>query len=144
MSHAKQNILQAQQEIQQHPRAILQVDNNRGNINLVVEFLSRRSDFNVLTACNGNDALKIALQHQPSVILMDINTPRLNGFEALAILRANPETIHIPVIALSSDAYPNDIRAGLEAGFYRYLTKPFVLTELMDSIDAALLYRVGV
>jgi CheY-like chemotaxis protein len=142
MSHVKQDFLSSQEKIQQHQRTILQVDDDAANLLLVVELLSRHSDLKVLTASNGHDALNMAYQHQPCVILMDINMHSLNGFEALAILRANPETVHIPVIALSSDAYPSQIKAGLEAGFYRYLTKPFILAELMDAIEAALLYRV--
>ena len=142
MSQVKQDFLQAQEKIQRHQRTILQVDDDSANMLLVVELLSRHSDLKVLTASNGHDALKIAFEHQPCVILMDINMHSLNGFEALAILRANPETMHIPVIALSSDAYPSQIKAGLEAGFYRYLTKPFIFAELMDAIETALLNRV--
>ena len=55
---------------------------------------------------------------------MDINLPGISGIEAMKALRADPATAHIPVIALSANAMPRDIEKGLEAGFFRYLTKP--------------------
>ena len=69
---------------------------------------------------------------------MDINLPGISGIEALAILRADPTTAHIPVVALSANAMPRDIEKGLEAGFFRYLTKPIKVNEFMDALDVAL------
>ena len=69
---------------------------------------------------------------------MDINLPGISGFEALKILRADPLTAHIPVIAISANAMPRDIKKGLEAGFFRYLTKPIKVDEFMDALDVAL------
>jgi CheY-like chemotaxis protein len=72
------------------------------------------------------------------VILMDINLPGLSGLEALKILREDPVTAHIPIVALSANAMPRDIRKGLEAGFFRYLTKPIKVDEFMDTLRVAL------
>jgi CheY-like chemotaxis protein len=69
---------------------------------------------------------------------MDIGLPDISGFEALKILQGNPATAHIPVIAVSSDSYPNQIDKGLKAGFFRYLTKPYRLDDLMKAIDDSL------
>ena len=69
---------------------------------------------------------------------MDINLPGINGFEALKILHSNPATAHIPVIALSANAMPRDIEKGLEAGFFRYLTKPIKIMEFMDMLHVTL------
>ena len=69
---------------------------------------------------------------------MDINLPGISGIEALQILRDDPATAHIPVIALSANAMPRDIEKGLEAGFFRYLTKPIKVNEFMDALDVAL------
>ena len=69
---------------------------------------------------------------------MDINLPDINGFEALKILRADPSTAHIPILALSANAVPYDIAKGLEAGFFDYLTKPIKVSRFMDALDAAL------
>ena len=69
---------------------------------------------------------------------MDINLPGISGIEALKILREDPATAHIPVVALSANAMPRDIEKGLEAGFFRYLTKPIKVNEFMDALDVAL------
>jgi len=69
---------------------------------------------------------------------MDINLPGISGIQALKILRADPATAHIPVVALSANAIPRDIERGLGAGFFRYLTKPIMVNEFMDTLDVAL------
>ena len=62
----------------------------------------------------------------------------MSGIEALQILRSDPLTAHIPIIALSANAMPHDIANGLEAGFFNYITKPMRVNEFMDALDAAL------
>jgi CheY-like chemotaxis protein len=79
-----------------------------------------------------------ARTHLPGVILMDINLPGISGIEAMKMLRADPLTSHIPVIAVSANAMAHDIEEALEAGFFQYLTKPIQLKELMNALDAAL------
>jgi CheY-like chemotaxis protein len=74
------------------------------------------------------------------VILMDINLPGMSGYGALKHLREDPLTSHIPVLALSANAVPRDIEKGLEAGFFRYLTKPIRVHEFMHALDVALLH----
>jgi CheY-like chemotaxis protein len=69
---------------------------------------------------------------------MDINLPGISGFEALQVLHESVITTHIPVIALSANAMPRDIEKGLEAGFFRYLTKPIKVAEFMRTLDEAL------
>ena len=95
-----------------------------GQPELVEELIARRPDLRLLSAADGNLGIEIARAYQPDVILMDINLPGISGIEAMQILRADPATAHIPVIALSANAMPRDIEKGLEAGFFRYLTKP--------------------
>ena len=69
---------------------------------------------------------------------MDINLPGINGTQALAVLREDPQTAHIPVLAISANAMARDVRNGLKAGFFRYLTKPIKVNEFMEALDAAL------
>jgi CheY-like chemotaxis protein len=69
---------------------------------------------------------------------MDINLPGLSGIEAMKILRADPVTAHIPIIALSANAVPRDVQKALEAGFFNYITKPLVVGQFMEALDAAL------
>jgi CheY-like chemotaxis protein len=64
--------------------------------------------------------------------------PGISGIEAMKVLRAEPSTARIPIIALSANAVPNDIQKGLEAGFFDYLTKPIKIGEFMDAMEAAL------
>jgi len=63
---------------------------------------------------------------------------RISGIEAMKILREDPATTHIPVIALSANAMPRDIEKGMEAGFFRYLTKPIKVNEFLNALDEAL------
>jgi CheY-like chemotaxis protein len=69
---------------------------------------------------------------------MDINLPGISGLKALTLLVNDPATRHIPVIALSANAMKRDIEKGLEAGFFKYLTKPIRVSEFMQTMDDAL------
>ena len=91
-----------------------------------------------LSAADGNVGVEYARAYQPDVILMDINLPGISGIEALKILRADPSTSRIPIIALSANAVPRDIGKGLEAGFFNYLTKPIKVGPFMEALDVAL------
>ena len=117
---------------------VLCVEDNLANLTLIEKLISRRSDIRLLTARDGRSGINIALTSQPDVVLMDINLPGINGIQAQQILTNNPATAHIPVIALSANAMPRDIDKGLQAGFYRYLTKPIRINELMNALDEAL------
>jgi CheY-like chemotaxis protein len=119
---------------------LLYVEDNPANLKLVEQIIARHPDMRLLTAVNGNLGIGIARDNQPEVILMDINLPGINGFEALKLLRSDPATAHIPVIAISANAMPRDIKKGLEAGFFLYLTKPIKVNEFMDALDTALEY----
>jgi CheY-like chemotaxis protein len=119
---------------------VLCVEDNLANMALVKQLIERRSDLILLTAITADTSIQMAQEYCPAVIIMDINLPDINGFIALEILRANPTSTHIPVIALSSDAYPNQIEKGIKAGFFRYITKPFHIDEFMDALDAAIHY----
>src|SRR6185369_9483205 len=98
----------------------------------------------LVTAVNGPLGIELARSAQPDVILMDINLPGMSGTEAMQILRADPATAHIPVVALSANAIPHDIERGLQAGFFRYLTKPIKVKEFMDTLDMTLKYAGAV
>ena len=91
-----------------------------------------------MSAADGNLGIEFARAYQPAVILMDINLPGISGLEAMTILRADPSTAHIPIIALSANAVPGDIEKSLEAGFFNYLTKPIKVDVFMAALDTAL------
>jgi PAS domain S-box-containing protein len=118
--------------------SLLYVEDNPANLRLVEQLIARRGDLRLLTAVNGPLGIELARSAQPAVILMDINLPGMSGTEAMQILHRDPATAHIPVVALSANAIPSDIERGLEAGFFRYLTKPIVVNEFMAVLDVAL------
>jgi PAS domain S-box-containing protein len=119
-------------------RTLLYVEDNPANMELVEQLIARCPDVRMMTAVTGTLGIELARTAQPTVILMDINLPGISGIRALKILSEDPLTAHIPVVALSANAMPRDIANGLEAGFFRYLTKPIKVKDFMDTLNAAL------
>ena len=117
---------------------LLYVEDNPANLKLVKEIVLFRPELRLLTAPDAHLGIDMAKAHQPQLILMDINLPGMNGVDALLALRRDPRTSHIPVLALTANAMPRDIEKGLEAGFYRYLTKPINIDEFNEAIDHTL------
>jgi CheY-like chemotaxis protein len=114
------------------------VEDNPANLELVEQLVARRADLRMMSATDGKQGVDIARSFLPEVILMDINLPGLSGIEAMQILRADPSTSHIPIIALSANAVPRDVEKGIEAGFFSYLTKPIKVDRFMDALNVAL------
>jgi CheY-like chemotaxis protein/two-component sensor histidine kinase len=129
---------QSVEPIGSNKRTLLYVEDNPANLALVEQLIGRRADLKLLTAVDGHLGIQLARAFRPDVILMDINLPGISGFGVLKILSVDPATSHIPVIALSANAVPRDIEKGIEAGFFRYLTKPIKVAEFMDALDVAL------
>jgi len=119
-------------------RTVLYVEDNPANLKLVEQLIARRPDLRLLSACDATAGIQLAREHLPDVILMDINLPGISGIRALRILHEDPRTQRIPVVAISANAMPHDIRRGLDAGFFRYLTKPIKVTAFMETLDVAL------
>jgi signal transduction histidine kinase/CheY-like chemotaxis protein len=133
-------VAEAQVHADGESRTLLYVEDNPANLMLVEDLIARRPDIRLLSARDGHRGVEIARASRPDVILMDINLPGISGIKALKILADDPATAHIPVIALSANAIPRDIEKGLEAGFFRYLTKPIKVNEFMDTLDVALAF----
>ncbi len=119
-------------------RTLLYVEDNQANIELVAQLVARRADLQLLRAADGMRGITMARALLPDIILMDINLPGISGLQALKLLREDTTTRHIPVLALSANAMPRDIERGLEAGFFRYLTKPIKIAEFMLALDQGL------
>ncbi|MES2483885.1 MAG: ATP-binding protein [Pseudomonadota bacterium] len=119
-------------------RRVLYVEDNPANLELVAQLIARRGDLQLLSATDGQLGVEYARACLPDVILMDIHLPGLSGTEAMKVLRADPATCHIPIIALSANAVPRDIAQALEAGFHTYLTKPIMVKQFMEALDVAL------
>jgi len=117
---------------------LLYVEDNPANMKLVEQIIARHPDIRLLTAGDGQSGIATARASLPDVILMDINLPDISGFAALKMLREDPATAPIPVVAISANAMPRDIKKGLDAGFFRYITKPIKVDEFMEALDVAL------
>ena len=121
-------------------RTLLYVEDNPANMKLVEKLIAQRPDLRLLGAVNGTLGVEIARASLPEMILMDINLPGISGLDAMKILQEDPATRHIPIVALSANAMPRDIVRGLEAGFFRYLTKPIRVNEFMETVNEALAF----
>jgi CheY-like chemotaxis protein len=120
-------------------RTLLYVEDNPANLMLVEDLIARRQDVRLLSARDGLAGVAMVRAELPDVVLMDINLPGISGIKALQLLQADPRTAHIPVLALSANAMPRDIKRGLDAGFFKYLTKPIKVDEFMVALDEAML-----
>jgi PAS domain S-box-containing protein len=120
------------------PHTLLYVEDNPANLALMQGIMANRPDIRLLTAMDADGGIAIARGQLPDAIVMDINLPGISGTDAMRILARDPATAHIPVVALSANATAGDIERGLQAGFFRYLTKPIRIEDLMDTLAAAL------
>lgn len=117
---------------------LLYVEDNPANLKLVEEIVHFRGDLDMISAPDGHLGVQLARAHLPDLILMDIHLPGMSGSDAQMILKNDPMTRHIPVIALTANAMPREVEKGLAAGFFRYITKPIDIAELANAIDSAL------
>jgi len=120
-------------------RCVLYIEDNPANIRLMENILKPMRGIRLATARSAEEGLEFARRGAPHMILMDINLPGMNGFKALEVLRGDPQTRAMPVIAVSADAMPHDVHRGLRAGFDDYITKPFEIAQLRELITRMLL-----
>jgi len=116
---------------------ILIVEDNEKNMKLVRDILQHQGH-TTLEAVTGEEGIRLAVEQKPDLVLMDIQLPGINGIEALRILRANPETAAIPVIAVTASVMQHDRKQIMEAGFDAYVGKPINLKEFLDAVRKAL------
>jgi PAS domain S-box-containing protein len=119
-------------------RLLLYVEDNPANLKLIQQILARYPQLKLLIAVNGTLGIELARAQKPEVILLDINLPDMSGIDVLGVLREDPNTADIPVIAISANAMPHDIERGLQAGFFRYLTKPIRVDVFLETLHAVL------
>jgi two-component system cell cycle response regulator DivK len=115
---------------------ILIVEDNERNLKLVRDVLQVKG-YETLEAVTGEDGVRLAVEHKPDLVLMDIQLPGMNGIEALGVLRANPITAKIPVIAVTASVMQQDRKMITEAGFDAYVGKPINLKEFLDAVRKA-------
>jgi two-component system cell cycle response regulator DivK len=112
---------------------VLIVEDNEKNMKLARDVLQAKG-YKTLEAVSGEDGVKLAKQHVPDLVLMDIQLPGINGIEAFKQLRADAKTAKIPVVALTASVTPTDRSAISAAGFDAFVSKPINLKEFIDTV----------
>jgi two-component system, cell cycle response regulator DivK len=102
----------------------------------VMRIYLERSGLVVITAKNGKEGVDTAITAKPDFILMNCRMPEMDGWQATRILRANPETTNIPILAATAMFEPSDIQRCIDAGCSDYIVKPFTFVELERKIKA--------
>ncbi|HXE97104.1 MAG TPA: ATP-binding protein [Dongiaceae bacterium] len=119
-------------------REVLYIEDNPANMRLVKKIISGLGGVRLLMAESAEAGLALLKTGRPHLILMDINLPGMDGFEALGRLRGNPETREIPVVAVTASAMPDQVKRIQKAGFDDCLTKPINLQRFVAVVDALL------
>src|ERR1700689_1893510 len=114
---------------------ILYIEDNLYNVQLVERLLLQRPNIQLLTSVQGSPGIGIAQTRHPDLILLDVHLPDINGFDVLERLRLDAATANIPIVVLSADATPGQVRRFRAAGGKEYLTKPPALKLLRSLID---------
>ena len=112
---------------------VLVVEDNEKNMKLFGDVL-QASGYRLLEATTGERAMALAAEHQPNLVLMDIQLPDIDGVEALGRLRADARTASIPVVALTAQAMHGDRERFLDAGFDAYISKPVDVVEFVKTV----------
>ncbi len=105
----------------------------------LVAFTLRFAGYEVFAATNGEEAVALASQVNPDLILMDVRMPRMTGYEACKLLKGNPDLKDIPIVFLSAKGQETEIQQGLDAGAEEYLLKPFAPDQLTVRVKAILM-----
>jgi CheY-like chemotaxis protein/HPt (histidine-containing phosphotransfer) domain-containing protein len=116
-------------------RTVLYIEDNPSNVRLAEAILTQRPEVTLLVATQGGLGLDLAREHQPAVILLDLNLPDISGEEVLRRIRSEPRTAKIEVVVLSADATADQRDRMRRAGADHYLTKPFEIDEFLARVD---------
>ncbi len=119
------------------PRTILIVEDNDKNMKLARDILQAKG-YATIEAVNGLDGVRLALQHRPDLVLMDIQLPDINGIEAFERIRANANTAATPVVAFTASVTANDRHRITAAGFSAFIGKPINLKEFIETVRKTL------
>jgi two-component system cell cycle response regulator DivK len=116
---------------------ILVVEDNLDNYELVRTILEI-AGYDTFLAVNGRDGVNAARKQKPDLILMDLALPEMDGWEATKLIREDPETVHIPMVALTAYSLPRERKRALDAGVDAYLSKPFDANQLIQLVENTL------
>ncbi len=122
---------------------LLYIEDNEDNLYMLTLFFDVQGGYEILSAANGAEGIAIAVAEQPDLILMDLNLPEIDGWEAARRLKADPATRGIPLIALTAHAMAGDRERALAAGCDDFDTKPVQFDRLLAKIERALSKKRG-
>lgn len=113
---------------------VLYIEDDSSNIRLMQVVFTEFLPYDFISTTNAGDGIAMAKKQNPSLILMDINMSGMDGYQALAVMEADRDFDGVPVIGISGDAMPEHIEKALAAGFADYITKPFNMMKLIETI----------
>ncbi len=113
---------------------ILVVDDSPTVVNVIGQMLAQGSH-QMLSAMDGEQAIRVASEQQPDLVLLDVILPKLSGYQVCRQLKSSPATAHIPVVMITRKARDEDREWGVEQGADAYVTKPFAAQDLLDVIQ---------
>jgi len=113
---------------------ILVVEDNEKNMKLFRDVLQAKG-YAPIEATSGEEAVELAFDHVPDLILMDVQLPGIDGIEALGRIRADERTVSIPVVALTAQAMTGDRERFLDSGFDGYISKPVDVVEFLETVS---------
>ncbi len=116
---------------------VLIVEDNEKNMKLVRDILQAKG-FETMEAVNAEDGIKLALARVPDLVLMDIQLPGMNGMEALKVLRAEPSTANVPVVAITASVMTQDRQQIMDTGFDGFIEKPINLRDFLATVNASI------
>jgi CheY-like chemotaxis protein len=114
------------------------VAEDEADIRELVTFMLRFAGHEVLAATNGEDAVLSAFREIPDLVLLDVRMPRMTGYDACRMIRANPDLRNVPVVFLSAKGQESEVRSGMAAGAEEYLLKPFSPMDLANKVKVIL------
>ena len=120
------------------PATVLYIEDNSSNVRLMERVLSRRPGITLLHAAEGQTGVMLATERRPDIIFLDMHLPDVPGEEVLRQLWCDPELRRIPVVVLSADATPGQVRRVMASGASAYLTKPLDLQKVLETLDYTL------
>ncbi|MDH5424454.1 MAG: response regulator [Gammaproteobacteria bacterium] len=117
---------------------VLYIEDNSANIKLMQDIFSEFLPYDFISAMNAKEGIALAKEQQPGLILMDINMEGMDGLEAFELIKHDANLATIPVFAISGDAMPEQIEKALALGFSDYISKPFNILNLIETINQCL------
>lgn len=114
-------------------KLVLHIEDNPSN-RKAVQHIFRMTDYRLVEAASGEEGIELALQEIPDLILLDIQLPRLSGYDVARRLKADERTRHIPIVAVTSYALSGDEGTAMEAGCEDYIAKPYRPQMLLEKL----------